>query len=119
MRGWLHCPSGYNGAGGLLVDWEEIAPTYRPGAQQSDKVRAVDDLNGRSTNEAAAVHAPINLPSWNHLASITKKLRERGLSAKLGLAKTDHTGPDKQLPKRWGRGLSAVVTFRSPADGEF
>ena len=47
---------------------------YRFGAQQFDKLLAVDDLKGSCT----AVQTPINLPLWDHLARVCVLLHLRG-----------------------------------------
>ena len=57
-------PTVYRGDRPILNGNETILnPAYRSGAQQSGKLRVVDDLERSSTKEAATVHSPINLPS--------------------------------------------------------
>ena len=47
-----------------------VNPAYRFWALRADKLGAFDDLKRSLTNEAAAVHFPINLPSRDHLVQM-------------------------------------------------
>ena len=38
---------------------------FRSGAQQGEKLGAVDDLKRSQANRAVAIRAPVNLPTWN------------------------------------------------------
>ena len=62
---WVSGPHSINENGGLFIGDEKLVvnPAYTFGVQQAEKLRAVDDLERSSTNEAATVRSPINLPS--------------------------------------------------------
>ena len=64
-KGWLAGPHPYSSEGKLRIGGEDVTvnPAYRFGAQQAEKLRAVDDLKRSSANEATSVLTPINLPS--------------------------------------------------------
>ena len=67
-----------------------VNPAYRFGEQHSDNLRAVDDLRISLANEATAIHAPINLPSWVCLAQMRTFLASKGEKRPLAMAKADH-----------------------------
>ena len=60
------------GKGKLLVDGKKtvVDPASRCGVQRADKQGALGDLQGSSTNEAAAIRAPRNLPSRGHIVQL-------------------------------------------------
>lgn len=99
-KGWLSGPFGYNSEGNLVTDVAPAAvnPARRSGAQQSDKLRAVDDLKRSLTNGAKAAYAPINLPSWDHIAQLCELRCFRGDSGPSALAKAGRTDPFQRLP---------------------
>ena len=63
-KGWLGGPFLFTGSSELLVIGRKVC---RSGVQQADKPRAGDDLTRSFANAAAAAHAPINLPSRDHV----------------------------------------------------
>ena len=62
-KNWIRGPRRYTPKGELWVGGKPIAadPDFRSGAQQVDKLRAVHDPKGSSTNEATFAKTPINL----------------------------------------------------------
>ena len=94
-----------------------VNPAYKFGAQQAEKLRAVDDLKRSSTNEAATVLTPINLPSWDHIAEMCTFFRKQGETRPLAMSKADHADAYKQLPLKHEDGLEAAVALQSPKDG--
>ena len=50
----------------------EVIPAFRFGVLQGEKLRAVDDIKQSFTNRATRVLTPINLPTWDHSASMIK-----------------------------------------------
>ena len=92
-------PFVYTAEGRLLSDGKKIwfNPACRPGSQQADELTAVGDFRRSSTNEAAAVLAPIYLPSWGHLARLCDFFRLKGQSRPLAKAKTARADSYKQF----------------------
>ena len=66
-----------------------VNPAFRFGVQQVDKLRAVDDLQGSSTNEATFIKTPIGLPSWNHITQMCMLFDLKGESSPLAMANAD------------------------------
>ena len=106
----------YTAKGKLPVNGERrvVDQAYRPGALQTDKSRGVGNLKRRSTNEAAAARAPINLPSWGHLAQLRDIYRFRRESRHFTMAKADHADAYKRLPLAAEAELAAVASLRNP-----
>ena len=84
-------------------------PTYRPGAQRSDKLRAADDLGRSATNEATAVRAPIHLPCWGHIAQPRDLCRLRRDATPLDMARADRADAYERLPLAAVAELDAAV----------
>ena len=78
--GRLDGPLICKGSGKLSVNGEaKLTNTaYRFRAQQAEKLRAADDLKRSSTNEATAIHTPIDLASWDDLAQLCDLIRFSG-----------------------------------------
>ena len=89
-------------------------PAFRFGAQQLDKLRAVDDLKRSATNAATLIKTPINLPSWDHLAQICLLFDQSGESRLLAIAKADRADASTQLPLKKGDGLAAASALKNP-----
>ena len=68
----------------------EVGPAYRFGVRQGEKLRGVDDLERRAANRAAATHAPIDLPSREHIAQLCELCGREGDRRPLAMAKADH-----------------------------
>ena len=85
-------------------------PAYGPGVQQADKLRVAGHLRRSSTNEAAAVRTPINLPSWGHLVQLCDLYRFRGESRLSAVAKADHAYAYNQPPLATADELSAAAS---------
>ena len=69
-KGWLEGPFEYHQGAKLRVGDKllEVSPAYGSGVRQGQKPRAVDDLKRSATYDATAIHTPIDLPSWDHIA---------------------------------------------------
>ena len=102
--------------GDLLIDRvpTTVNTAKRIGAQQSDKLRAVDDWGRGSTNGATAARTPMNLPSWYHVAQLCDSFRFRGGSRPLAMLKAVDAHAYKQLPLGKAYELSAFAPLRNP-----
>ena len=118
-KNWPRGPRQYSAEGELWVAGDLVVanPASRFGVQHVDKLRAVDDLKESSTNEAAFVKTPIDVPSWEHIAQTRALLESGGESRPLAVAKANHADAFKQLPLLREGEMAAVVTLRSPAAG--
>ena len=94
-----------------------VNQTCRFGAQQSDKLRAVDALRGILTNDATDGRGPINPPSRGHAVQMCDALRLRGEIRPLAIAKADRADAYTQLPLVERGELAAAVTRRNPGNG--
>ena len=65
------------------------------GAQQVDKLRAVDDLKKNPTSEATFMKTPINLPPWPRIAQMCALFDLKGESRLLAVAKADRADANK------------------------
>ena len=92
-------------------------PACRFSAQQVGKLRSADDLKRSSTNEAAFVKTPVNLPSWGHIAQRSMLFDRGGELRPLAMAKADNADAYKQLPIKRADELAVVVALRNPPDG--
>ena len=54
-------------------------PASSFGAQQGEKLKAVDCLKRSQINRAAADHTPVNLPTWGHFGAISRSFQEVGV----------------------------------------
>ena len=90
---------------------------FRFGVEQSDKLRACDDLRYSLTNLACVVETPIKLASWDHVAEMCHSIASS--SHAWHFMKADHEAAYKQLPLDWDQAKLAVVALRSPEDGRW
>ena len=72
-----------------------VNPAYRFGAQRPDNLGAADDLKRSLTNEAAAVNAPINRPSRDHLVQMCYLFRFGDEERLQAMAEADRGGAYK------------------------
>ena len=92
-------------------------PAYLCGILQADELWAVGDLKKSMTNEAIAIKAPINLPSWTHLAQICMLFVSEQEERPLAMATADRAGAYKRLPPLEKDELAAAATLQNPLDG--
>ena len=118
-RGWFEGSVRYPAWGGRTVEGKETVVTvaYGFGAQQSDKLRGVDDLKRRLRHGATAVRPPINLRSRGDVVQMCDSFRPWGESRPLAMAKANHVDASKQLPQVETDELAAVAAHRNPVDG--
>ena len=119
-RGWLDGPFQFDEEERLVIgEGPQLAnPACRLGVQQGKKLRAVDDLKRRQTNRAAAIRAPVNLPTWGHFAAVIRTSKENGMKENLAMAKVEHMDAYRQLTLRNDQKMLAVVTLKGPVSGE-
>ena len=100
MQGWLDGAHYYSASGSWIYRRMEvdINPAFRFEVLQREKLLAADDLTYSQANAAAAIDAPINLPSRGHISQKAKGSRLHGRSKMLGMATADHQDAYKQLP---------------------
>ena len=84
---------------------------------QREKLRAVGDFKQGSTNWAARVLTPVNLPTWDQVPSAFKSPVGEYPCRSLGFAKTYRSAAYKQLPLASDRGMLATITLRDPRSG--
>ena len=68
-------------------------------------------LKQSETNESAAAHSQVNLPSRDPFVQICKVCMEQGFQGWLGAAKADLVSPYQQVLLNTGGDLVAVVTL--------
>ena len=112
---WRDGPRRFNEKGELLVGDEPFIASR--GAQQGQKLRAVDVFKRSATNVAASISTPINLPSRRHLAQMCSLFQLKGDRRSLVVAMADRADAYKQLPATTEDELTAVVTSRHPVGG--
>ena len=96
---------------------EKLSIAFRFGVEQSDKLRACDDLCHARTNLACVVETPIKLVSWDHLAELSNLANTSDRD--WALFKADHEAAYKQLPLDYNHTKLAVIALRSPVDGQW
>ena len=91
-QGWLDGPFPFDEEGELVIGEgrQLVNPACRFGAQQGEKLRAVDGSKRSQTNRSAAIRAPVNLPTWDHFSAAIRTFQEEHLPEKLAAAKADH-----------------------------
>ena len=114
--GWLSEPLPISTKGdvpGLQVGSPNIA--FRFGAEQQEKLRACDDIRPNIVNLCASVLTPITLPTWGHIAQLSKL----GFHTKRKwvFLKSDHVDAYKQLPLDPEYANLTVVAMRNPHTG--
>ena len=82
------------------------------GVVQADKMRGFDDLRDSLANLACAVHTPITLPGWDHIAAATRILAENCRAWSFG--KVDHRAAYMALPVTPTDAKYAVITLWCP-----
>ena len=116
--GWLDGPQP------LLEDGSLLLPTphqpiiaFRFGVDQSDKLRACDDLKYSKTNEFCSVKTPISLPTWDHIGQMATTVADS--ARPWSFLKTDHAAAYKQLPLRPDQANLAVIALRDPTTDQW
>ena len=66
------------------------------------------------TNEATAAYAPINRPSWDHIAQLCGLFRFRGDSGPLDMQRADDADAFKRLPSAKAGELASVASLQNP-----
>ena len=78
-EGWLGGPRDISDSGGIdIFDKGGGGPdniAFRFGVCQFGKLRARDDLRHNMANLATSILTPITLPSWGHIAQLSKDVR--------------------------------------------
>ena len=78
---------------------------------------AVGDFRGSLTNDAVAVHAPVNVPPRDHLVQMCNSFRFRGERRPFAMAKANRADAYGQLPLDEEDELAAAVTLLNPRGG--
>ena len=91
-----------------------VNPAFRFDPQKAGKLRAVDGLNRRFTNEASREHALINPPSWHHVPQMCSFYSLYGDNWPPAMKKADHADAYKRHPLLKREQLSAAETLRRP-----
>ena len=89
---------------------------YRFGIQQSEKLRAADDLKRSCTDTATLIKTRINLPFGGRIAHMCSFFRSEGETRPLALAKADCAEAYEQSPLTGEDELVAVLTLRGSQD---
>ena len=97
---------------------QRVSPAFRFGAQRGGKLRAVGEPKRSRANAAAAIHAPANLPTWDHLSTVIRTSRGGRTRERPAFAKPGHRAAYKQLPGCEERKNLAAVSLRGPNAGE-
>ena len=112
--GWLEAPIPFNEDGALdRPTLDNPITAFRFAVDQSDKLRACDDLKYSKTSEFCAVKTPISLPTWDHNGQMAINVAQS--ARPWSSLKTDHAAAYKLLPLRPGQARLAVIALRDPA----
>ena len=112
-KGWLNRPFPLcSEKGPYVLNNSQLNIAFRFGVEQSDKLRACDDLRHSRTNLACVAETPIRLESRDHLSELTNRADDG--SRDWSFFKADHEAAYKQLPLDCAHSKLAVVTLRSP-----
>ena len=105
-------------ADGAPLSWHsmEFNIPFRPGAIQTDKLRACDDLKRSVTNLACTVETHIPLASWGNVAQLSNILASKG--GDWVMFEAAHKSAYKQLPIDPADQASAIVALRHPMEGK-
>ena len=117
-EGWLSDPFEFDNEGNISqFPLGETNAAFRFGVSQGSKLRACDDLRHNLVNVCTAVLTPITLPTWDHLAQMSKAVFP---SAKdWAFIKGDHASAYKQLPLDPKFANLTVVALRDPSSGRW
>ena len=117
-QGWLTKPSPLSSSNEpFILRGPKLYIAFRFGVEQSDKLRACDDLRYSMVNLACKVETPIKLASWGHVAEMRRSVQS--IERFWHFMKSDHEAAYKQLPLEWCQSSLAVVALRSPEDGRW
>ena len=81
------------------------------------KLRACGDLRQNMVNRRTSVITPITLPTWDHIAQLSKDAYRA--NTKWTFLKADHDSAYKQLPLDPDCAGITVVTLRGPATSKW
>ena len=112
-KGWLSPPLPISHDGSVATyDSGPVKIAFRFGGDQTDKLRACDDLKRNEVNRYCAAWTPIKLPTWGHIAQM--RLDVRRTRRPWGFFKADREAAYKQLPLRPEHTKLAFVALRDP-----
>ena len=114
--GLLQAPSELTYQNSYELKGKNSNAAFRFGVNQSDKIRACDDLKHSRTNEACRVATPIELVTWEHVAELCRMVVDKKRS--WGFFKADHASAYKQLPIGPNQAGYAIAAPKSPLDGK-
>ena len=96
-KGWVERPYEISPNGTLLdSDQMKFNFAFRFGVEQMDKLRACGDLRQNMVNLRTSVITPITLPTWGHIAKLSKDACRT--NTKWTFQKADRDSSYKQLP---------------------
>ena len=112
-KGWLAPPPPIS-ADGSVATYENgpVNIAFRFGVNQTDKLRACDDLKHNEVNLFCAVWTPIKLPTWGHISQMRRNVRSTRRPWEF--FKADHEAAYKQLPLMPEHTKLAFVALRDP-----
>ena len=88
-RGWLELPLPIDLDGSVdTYAHDSVNTAFRFGVDQSDKLRACDDLENNEVDIYCTVWTPIKLPIWGHIAQM--RLNVRPSEKSWGFFNADH-----------------------------
>ena len=94
------------------LNFPKLHVAFRFGAEQSDKLRACDDLRHAETNLACVVETPINPVSRDHLVAASNLVSKKDQN--WAMFKADHEAAYKRLPVAPEHAKLSVIALRSP-----
>ena len=114
-KGWLNQPFPLcSDSKPFALNNPELNVAFRFGVEQSDKLRAFDDIRHSRTNLACVVETPIKLVSWDHLTELTHLVNTNDRD--WAFFKADHEAAYKQLPLDYCHSKLSVIALRPPHD---
>ena len=84
----------------------------------NDKLRANDDLRRSRTCRAAAVHALVDLPTWDRVAAASRLCQAAGPDQSLAMAKAGRMVAYKRLPVYGECEKLAAAALEGPGSGK-
>ena len=113
-KGWIEGPYEIS-PNATLLDFDQMKFNFafRFGVEQMNKLRACGDLRQNMVNLRPSFITPITLPTWDHIAQLSKGAYST--NDKWSFLKADRDSSYKQLPLGPDFAGITVVTPRGPA----
>ena len=115
--GGSSAPTKSRRAGELSVPTKKFNFAFWIGAEQMNRLRECGDLRRNMVNLRTSVLAPITLPTWDHIAQLSKNAYRA--NTKWSFLKADRDSSYKQFPLDPDYAGITAVTLRGPATSKW